>query len=241
MRITFDSLWADFRKVEQRAVHMFKTELKLSGQQLDAVATVFDLINERFTDDEDLRIIWFYHIGKTITSFEGAISHTLRGLFSESANDIRVGMETLWQLLYLHDYAGQRAKWFNDSKIAAADVRKKLSVPDIRRQIYDEFCAVSHPRKKAMDWYYTYMDGHVRFGPTFEQEYVENHLQNINMFLGWIQEDLIYRLYPDAFGSPLSDSPPELIRKYVSNRGMYQAIYGHSFAVEEEGMSGSML
>lgn len=232
MRITFESLWAEFRHVEQRAVHRFKNELRLVGQQLDAVATVFDVIHERFTEDENLRIMWFYHIGKTLTSFEGAVSHTLRGLFSESANDIRVGMETLWQLLYLHDNANERVKWFNDSRISAADVRKKLSVADVRRQIYDEFCAVAHPRKKAMDWYYTYMEGHMRFGPTFELGYAENHLQNINRFLGWIQEDLIYRLYPDAFGSPLSDSPPELIQKYVSNTGAYKAIYHSSLDVQ---------
>ncbi|MCL6444918.1 MAG: hypothetical protein K6T83_15930 [Alicyclobacillus sp.] len=235
MRITFEDLWAGFRKVEQRAIHMFKSDLELVGRQLDALATVFDVIHERFSSDEDLKIIWLYHIGKTITSFEGAISHTLRGLFSESANDIRVGLETLWQLLYLHDNPSEQTRWSEDKEIKTSDVRKSLSMSDDRWQVYKEFCAVSHPRRKAMEWYYTYMEGYVRFGPTFEPEYVKNYLQNVNRFLGWIQEDLIHRLYPNAFGTPLCSSSPKLVRMYSSNREMYQTLYRSHILQKQKG------
>lgn len=233
MRISFERLWAEFRKLERRSLHMFKSELQLSGQQLNSLATAFDVIHQRFSEDNDLRIIWMYHIGKTITSFEGAISHTLRGLFSESANDIRVGLETLWQLLYLHDNAAKRTKWLNDEKITTSEVRKGLSVASVRWAVYDEFCAVSHPRKRAMEWYYTYIHGNVRYGPTFEPEYIRNHVHNVNRFLGWIQEDIIYRLYPGTFGSALPDLPDELVKQYVSNRDMYRRIYGLQLNEEE--------
>lgn len=38
------------------------------------------------------------------------------------------GLETLWQLLYLHDNPSERTKWSEDKKILTSDVRKSLSM-----------------------------------------------------------------------------------------------------------------
>jgi hypothetical protein len=216
----FNELWSSFRKVEQRSLHRFKNELNIIGQQIYTTSLVFEEVDIHFSDNINYQKAWKCHIAKIITSFDGALSTGLRGLFSESANMLRVAIETAWQLIYINKNPSGLEIWLQDKEIKVSTVRMGLNYSDERWEIYKEFCNVSHPRLKGFEKFYTYIEGYVKYGAEFEPTYIEELLYYTHMFLGWIHEDIINQLYPDLFGTRMQNEEiyPKLIQMYLKTR-----------------------
>jgi hypothetical protein len=216
----FDEMWAGFRRVEQRSIHRFKNELKVIGQQLYTTTIIFDEVDVHFIGNVNYQKVWMNHIAKIITSIEGVLSTGLRGLYSESANLLRVAIETAWQLIYINKNPKGLELWLQDKEIKVSAVRTSLSNSNERWEMYKEFCNVSHPRLKGFEKYYAYNEGYVRYGAVFEPTYTEEILFYTHMFLGWIHEDIINELYPDFFGTKIDNIEiyPQLIQMYLKTR-----------------------
>lgn len=196
-KFTFDDLWSEFRKVEQMNLRKYRKEVDAIGNQLNTMALIINAISTKIDLDPEVKTILNQHIAKTITSFEAGIFLYLRSLSSEACNSVRVGLETAWQMFYLYDIPEERHKWFNDEKITTDKPRKHLPYSDERWTIYKHYCELSHPRITSMKLFVSEIEGHVKIGPSHNDFYVGHGLYYINLFIGWICEDVLSRIFSE--------------------------------------------